>query len=469
MIASLFKYAPVQVFSALSLFVLISIHSRFLVPEEYGLLAILLVFSEGARSVLIQWINSCLFRFYSVMDIDNKAALISQSTRWLIFFLVLSSFVIAALMLAFSLFSFVNFIAVYILLISKSVYLYLIECTRIKEKSSIYRRVVLTQSILVMCVTFIALNWHANIVVAILSLASSYFISILIVGFKMDLSVRLSVDQHKEVISYGMPFMLSGLIGILATRSDRLLIASITNLEQAGIYSAVNNLLMGVMSIVFMIVALPLYPELTKIVEDRQSLYRRHKTYSGILLALTLPALVGVCLIAPIFIDVFLGESYHEIDLRIWYLISFSAWLINIKGHYFDHGFQFIFKTKWMPAITSFILLVQVTLSIIFIPKYGALGAAGCLAVAFTIGALCSLFIGIQLGYKYPFPQELHKTLISTMVMSATIYYFLDKLGGFIAISKLLILVSIGLLSYLSMHIILNSFLIRSQFKVWRR
>jgi len=469
LITSLFKYAPAQVFSALSLFALISIHSRFLAPEEYGLLAILLVFAEGARSVFIQWINSCLLRFYSAMDIDDKSALLSQLTQWLIFFLGISSVVVAALMFAFSIFSFASFIAVYLLLITKSVYLFLIECTRVKEKSSLYRRSVFIQSVFSMSVTFIALSWHADILIAILSLSFSYFTSIVIIGFKVGAYVRLSSVQRQEVISYGLPFMLSGLIGILATRSDRLLIASITNLEQAGVYSVVNNLIMGVMSIVFMIIALPLYPELTKIVGDQHSLYHRHKNYSGLLIALTLPALVGVCLIAPVFIEVFLGELYHDLDLRIWYLISLSAWLINIKWHFLDHGFQFIFKTKWMPVITGFILLTQVTLFIFFVPKYGVFGAASCLAVAFFMGALCSLIIGILLGYRYPWPQDLHKTLISTIVMSITIYYFLDKLNLFIAIIKLLILVSVGFLSYLSTHIVLNGFLIRSHFKIWRR
>ena len=52
MISKLFKYAPVQILSAFSLFLLISIQTRYLSPNEYGLLAIFLVFTEGARSVL---------------------------------------------------------------------------------------------------------------------------------------------------------------------------------------------------------------------------------------------------------------------------------------------------------------------------------------------------------------------------------------------------------------------------------
>lgn len=469
MINKLFKYAPVQLFSALSLFVLISIQTRFLTPKEYGLLAILLVFSEGARSVLIQWVNSCLIRFYSTSDADIKPSFQSQTTRWLIYNLLISSVVIAGCMLVFSNFSWANFSAIYALLISKSIYMYLIECARVEERVSLYRRTVFLQAMLVMITSFVILNWHAHILSAIFALVLSYFISIIIAGYSGKFTLKLDKPMRKEVLNYGIPFMVSGLLGILASRSDRVLVATLANLEQAGLYAAIANLLLGIMALVFMIVALPLFPELTKVVDNKDKLYQQHRYYGGVLCALSLPATIGICLLASSFVEVFLGKSYHVMDLKIFYLLAFSAWFLNIRGHFLDHGFQFILKTKWMPLLTFCTLVTQMVLSFILIPQYGALGAAGSLAIAFFIGALCSLCMGTFLGYRYPLPQCLLQTVIASSIMSLSIFCAKYYVAEFIPVVKLLLLVAVGCLSYTGAHIVLNSFSVRGHFNDWRR
>ena len=77
MIKKLLTYAPVQIFSALSLFTLIAVQTRFLLPQEYGFLAVLMVIVEASRSVLIQWINNCLIRFYPSAEQDRQKQILS--------------------------------------------------------------------------------------------------------------------------------------------------------------------------------------------------------------------------------------------------------------------------------------------------------------------------------------------------------------------------------------------------------
>lgn len=64
MIASLLKYAPVQVFSALSVFALIAVQTRFLSPEHYGVLAVAMVVLELVRAFSAQWLNTSMLRLY---------------------------------------------------------------------------------------------------------------------------------------------------------------------------------------------------------------------------------------------------------------------------------------------------------------------------------------------------------------------------------------------------------------------
>ncbi|MBJ7018622.1 oligosaccharide flippase family protein, partial [Vibrio cholerae] len=64
MIASLLKYAPVQVFSALSVFALIAVQTRFLSPENYGVLAVAMVVLELVRAFSAQWLNTSMLRLH---------------------------------------------------------------------------------------------------------------------------------------------------------------------------------------------------------------------------------------------------------------------------------------------------------------------------------------------------------------------------------------------------------------------
>lgn len=67
MIASLLKYAPVQVISALSVFALIAVHTHFLTPEYYGVLAVAMVVLELVRAFSTQWLNTSMLRLYPVV------------------------------------------------------------------------------------------------------------------------------------------------------------------------------------------------------------------------------------------------------------------------------------------------------------------------------------------------------------------------------------------------------------------
>lgn len=256
--------------------------------------------------------------------------------------------------------------------------------------------------------------------------------------------------------------MLSGLLGILATRSDRLFIANLTGLEQAGQYAAIANLLFGIMALVFMAIALPLYPELTKLTEDRTRLIAKHKMYGGLLLALSLPATTGLCLLAPVLVSIFLGEAYADVDLTTFYLVAAAALLFNLRAHFFEHGLQFTLQTKYVPLIMAVVLLVQVLAAFVLIPSFGGLGAAIGILLAMFVGLLLTVFFGWKAGYRYPIPQALIKTVIATGVMALAILVVQPFLGQINNALVLIVSIGIALAVYGLAHLLLNSFEIRS-------
>lgn len=464
MIKKLLIYAPVQIFSALSLFALIAVQTRFLLPEEYGFLAVLMVIVEASRSVLVQWLNNCLIRFYPSAELDRQKQINATVVRWLIGNILFSFFVIGALVALLTEFEWHVLFAVYAFFTAKASYLFSIEYARVNQKSGHYCRSVMTQSVLSMFTSVLFLSFLPTVEMALLSLVVSYSI-----GFAMSVGAGKwhgklipETELKKELLSYGAPLMLSGLLGILATRSDRLFIANLTGLEQAGQYAAIANLLFGIMALVFMAIALPLYPELTKLTEDRTRLIAKHKMYGGLLLALSLPATTGLCLLAPVLVSIFLGEAYADVDLTTFYLVAAAALLFNLRAHFFEHGLQFTLQTKYVPLIMAVVLLVQVLAAFVLIPSFGGLGAAIGILLAMFVGLLLTVFFGWKAGYRYPIPQALIKTVIATGVMALAILVVQPFLGQINNALVLIVSIGIALAVYGLAHLLLNSFEIRS-------
>nr|MDC2855213.1 hypothetical protein [Ningiella sp. W23] len=81
MFNALLKYAPVQIFAAISVFALISIHTKLLTTTEYGMLALMLLTVEVVRAVAAQWINASMLRLLPSKTADkheNFAAIASS-------------------------------------------------------------------------------------------------------------------------------------------------------------------------------------------------------------------------------------------------------------------------------------------------------------------------------------------------------------------------------------------------------
>jgi O-antigen/teichoic acid export membrane protein len=81
MFRSLLNYAPVQVFSALSIFLLIAVQTSYLTVESYGLLAIFMLIMEVVRSCSSQWINTSLLRLYPSEKDPKRLALAATALK----------------------------------------------------------------------------------------------------------------------------------------------------------------------------------------------------------------------------------------------------------------------------------------------------------------------------------------------------------------------------------------------------
>ena len=463
MLKKLLSYAPVQVISALSVFLLIAIQTRFLTIAEYGLLALVLVFMETTRAFVAQWINVSLIRLLPAESKEGKKELLTLSFQLLLFLIVPGSISLALCLLLSDELSFVLWFALSLLLIFKSFFLYFQELFRLSDNVKKYRYSVSLQSLLSVLLTMLLLSWSSSIVVALFALVLSNFIACLL-SYNVIPSIKRQISSNKkdQFIAYGLPLLFSGVLMVLSTRVDRVVISELLGLEAIGMYAAFSNMLIGILALVFMIIAMPLYPELTKHTTCKDSLYKAHQNYLNIMLLVTVPATVGIALLATPLTEILLGDNYKSIDVSLFYWVIFSVFCMNLKAHFIDHGLQFTLKTKVLPYISAFLLVFNILLSYTLIQCFGLNGAGYALALTQVSGLILSYIFAKKYGYSYPVPVNLFAIIIATLSMATTVIFLSILLSTIPMFLSLCLTILGGVLAYVFVLLILNTMGCRS-------
>jgi O-antigen/teichoic acid export membrane protein len=293
---------------------------------------------------------------------------------------------------------------------------------------------------------------------ALFALVLSNLITCLL-SYNVIPSIKKSVPCNKknQFIAYGLPLLFSGVLTVLSTRVDRVVISELLGLDAIGMYAAFSNMLIGVLALLFMIIAMPLYPELTKHTTCKDSLYKAHENYLNMLLLITIPATVGITLVASPLIEILLGANYKDIDVSLFYWITFSVFCMNFKAHFMDHGLQFTLKTKVLPYISATLLVVNLLLSYLFIQHFGLNGAGYSLALTQVTGLILSYFFAKKYGYNFPMPVNLFAIILATLVMAIIVISLSLLLFSFSMILSLCITILAGILTYIFVHIVLNT------------
>lgn len=376
--------------SALSVFAVLALQARHLEIEQYGVLALVMASAEIVRLFTGQWVNSTFIRFYPQAGIDEKKEIHEFCFGYTLILLIPALIVFIVAKILYEPFTETSTTVVFLFFASKTLFLYFHQVVRLREKTKIYQIAALIQAVTITFFTWMAMTYDPSIETALIAMTCSYSFGLVFLSPKGIINLQaLSIKQSSTYFMYGIPLALTGLIFGLSTRVDRFIIAELMNSHAVGVYSALSALITGVMSLSFTLIALPLYPEVIKFANDPMKLKNAHAQYLAILITLTLPLLLGICFVSTTATQLLLGEKYTNENQLPFYFIALATYLINLKGHYFDHGLQFTLKTNLTPYIAVFGLLINIPTSYILIRFLDLMGAS----IAATITSLAILLL----------------------------------------------------------------------------
>ena len=291
----------------------------------------------------------------------------------------------------------------------------------------------------------------------VVAFAAIYVISnALVFGYSFFICARkfhlLKVEVHLDfwgpTIRQALPFGLSGAFITIYFWIDSLMLSLIQGNQAVGWYNAGYRLVFSLLFIPAVFNA-AVFPAMSRFhISSRDSLQLTWKKYLRLMLILSIPIAVGTTLLAGRIIALTFGEGYAPsvvvLQLLIWSLVFIFA------NSPFFRLFESTNKQIVVTKITGLMVIVNVAINLVLIPRFSYVGA--------SIATLITEFIVVALAFslarrdlyvlkKTELANVVLKIVGASVVMGLFIVY-LQNLNLF------LIIVSAGLLYFGMLYVV---------------
>ncbi len=391
-------FAASQVVSGLAVFVLLFIQTKFLSPDIFGTLSYLIIASEFVKFFGSQWLSSFYLRFSNnnafeeqILRVSVLRSVFTLSFLFaLLFTVVIIAFGIMSKDLCFEFFFFA---------FSKAIFIFSLEFFRSNFDGYSYLKATLLNFLLSVLCSLALLFFAANLSNALLALVIANILCILGFYKSMFTSFGVNIDRSDFVniarssSKFGFPLVLSYILSFSAPRIDRLFIENMISLEQLGIYSAYFSIVFGVSTLLFSMVALPIYPRLKLYFDNGSSKFGKMRdTYFEILIFFTGSGSLFIFYTANIWGGYLYTFTQSNFIDTVGYLVL-ASFFLGLKQHFADHALLFTGNTKYI-FYTTFLHFCSGLLLVLLIKPSNLLGFSQITAFSSFLSLILSLVVG---------------------------------------------------------------------------
>jgi len=210
--------------------------------------------------------------------------------------------------------------------------------------------------------------------------------------------VRLALDRPllARLSRYGVPLSLTVALTVVISTSDRYLIAWLDGEAAAGVYSVAVDFTSQTLTLLMMVIHLAMFPVAVRAWEEGgpAAARERMRSNASLLLAVGVPCVVGLSVLAPGIAHCFLGKSFRGAAAGIIPLVALGTFLAGFKAFHFDAAFQFAHRTLSQVWIVLVAAVANLALNLVAIPRWGLNGAAGASVAAYLIAIGLTIVVG---------------------------------------------------------------------------
>ncbi len=361
-------------------FLLIPIYTTYLLPAEYGLLNLCLLFS-GLATVFCFWgVNSAFFRYYTSQEEGGLKSFSNVLLLVALFSLIVSSLSylfshpLSRLLLDAASEAYLIRITAILILVN-SLLTTLLLLYRAEGKPIFYVKATVSKLFVDLLFNlYLVVKLRMGVKGVIYSDIISSFLLLIYLFIKLSpyLSLHLSFGLCKKLLWYGIPLVPAVLSGVVIMLSDRYFIELYQGTKAVGIYSLGYRVGM-VVSLAVTAFNFAWSPAIFRIVEEKGA----KKIFSDVLnhyVALVGLIFLGLLLFRGEVFSLFVNATYHQ-GLNVVLIIALSYFIYGLYLN-FEVGLYLKDKTSYVALISSLAAGINIGLNILLIPRMGMKGAA---------------------------------------------------------------------------------------------
>ena len=155
--------------------------------------------------------------------------------------------------------------------------------------------------------------------------------------------------------------------------------------------------------------------------EGEAAARNRLRQNASVMLAIGMPATIGLMLIADTVATTILGDKFQAASGTIIGWIALAFFLSAVKSHIYDQGFHLARRTT--VQIWTYVppALLNLILNWILIPRFGVTGAAYATVTAFVLSLMLSIVLTRNV-FRIEFPvREALRVALATVPMIAAV------------------------------------------------
>jgi len=375
-------------------FFLVPMYTRYLTPEDYGVLAMLGAVVAPMAVIAGLGVSSGLTMSYNQEYDDNEQerrravgtvlAITAISGTALLAVILILSTTFSNLFFSTPIYS-TCFKLMGIAMFLETLLAVGLLVLRIQERAVRYVSVVLFKFVVGIGLNILLLvGFKWGIQGVLVSAIISSLLAWLYIGIKLtwEIKPKVSLMQFKIMFLFGFPIMFSGIIHQVMSLSDRYFIQFMVGSTELGLYSLGSRFGMIVSALVIMPFILAWGPFAWAVYREPNALETYARTTTYYLLVAGGVALV-ISALAREAIQIMATPDFYS-AYRVVPFIAL-AWVIHGLVNMAALGMALAKKTWWMPIIVAIATVTNLGLNFLLVPMWGMVGAAIATAVAFSI------------------------------------------------------------------------------------
>ncbi len=454
--------------SALLGFASVVLFTRLLSPAEYGVYVVGMSFAGIISALLFAWIRLSILRFES----EGGEADI-RLTALMGYGVSVASAPIALL------------IAVYwtgeplersllaiLLALTLGMFEFGQEVLRARQKSLAYMLAAVSRAAMTLVFSLVFVSLGLGGISLILGISGAYALTALLFAPQVWSKPlrRFDPATFRQMLIFGVPMALSGGMAALHAALDRLIVVYYLGESATGVYGASADLVRQIVLFPAIAVASAIVPmAIRALTEGGKAAADAHLVKSSeLLLAVLMPTVVGLAIVAPNLSHFILGPEFAASAATLIPILVF-AWLFQaISQQFVQVSFHLAKKPGLLVVHSAGILIVNVSAMVLLVPRFELVGAGWALVIAEAFGVAFGYLVSL---WAHPLPISLAPILrvgLAAAAMAIPAWLF-QLWGPGQNLASLALSVVSGIVVYVAAAIALDLVGVRTALQRFRR